>query len=123
MDVEVETKPERYVGMGWFLNGKEAREFIYTCPLPHKKQVLQKLQSTFPNKSEAFEVLEKNFTLKGDYLVPSWVGVMVGEEKDAYKYDDVTSCMPVETSKRVKKLGKFALCVQVDIYVYDFIDL
>ena len=62
---------------------------------------------------QAPQRLEKYYTIKNDYLRPSWLTVLVGDEKEDYKHDNITSCMPVEVPKRLVEPKKFALCVQV----------
>ena len=102
IDVEVETNPIRKIGMGWNLNSRLAREYIFTCPIPHLNQLRE--------KGKANDPALKTSDLKSDHKIPlpTSVGVLI----EGVSHADISSCLPVEKPSKPKDKKEFVLCVQ-----------
>ncbi|ESO02360.1 hypothetical protein HELRODRAFT_188674 [Helobdella robusta] len=107
IDVQVEKNPIRKMGMGWQLNYKLVREYLFTCPLPTVEQLLE-----LPN-------VNGSLIAEVEDLIPSWLTLLAGSEEA----EKVASCMPIEVPEKPKVQKEFALCVQIGYGAIDPVHL
>lgn len=106
IDVAVEMNPIRNIGMGWHLNSKLAREYIFTCPIPTLNQLRE--------NGKANDSVLKTSDLKSDHRIP--LPTSVGVLNEGVSHADIASCLPVEKPSKPKVKQDFVLCVQVKHY-------